>query len=131
MEEQVVVKTIVKSFEDKLKAGIAWFRFILSVNDVKFSKREIELLAYINSRGTISSSSAREEFCRLFSTTPATVFNLTSLLLKRKLLVKEKSKIKVNSVLRLDLEKKAVVRFFLEVKAKPNSNNSNSETNEN
>lgn len=121
---QVLVKTIKKSFDSKIKAGIVWFKFILAINDIKIPKRQLELLAYINYRGTISSTSAKEEFCKLFSTSSATISNMTSTLIKKKLLIKEKSKIKIHPTLKVDFDNDFVVRFFISV-------NSNSENNGN
>lgn len=115
-DRQVIVKTIKKSFTDKLRAGITWFKFISAINDIKLTKRELELLAFINSRGTISSSSAKEEFVKIFNSSLGTISNMTARLLKIKpnLLVKEKSKVKVNPALRVDFDKDFVVRFYID-----------------
>lgn len=115
-ENKVLVKTIQKSFDDKIQAGLTWFKFICAVNDIKLAPRELELLAFINYRGTISSSSAKEEFIKIFDSSEGTVTNMTSRLLRRKLLVKEKSKTKINPALRVDFDHDFVVRFFFDVK---------------
>ena len=113
--DQVVVKTITKTFKNRLQAGMAWFRFILSVNNISCTKRELELLTFINFRGTISSSSSKEEFCKVFGSSPATVNNLTSSLIKKKLLIKSKGKVKLNPVIQLESEKKLVVRYYMNI----------------
>lgn len=113
-DRQVIVKTIKKSFTDKIKAGITWFKFISAINDIKLAKRELELMAYINARGTISSSSAKESFVKMFDSSSGTVTNMTPRLLKDKLLVKENGKIKVHPALRVDFDKDFVVRFFID-----------------
>jgi hypothetical protein len=115
-DKQVLIKTIKKSFEDKIKAGITWFKFISAINDINLTKRELELLAFINYRGTISSTSSKEEFCRIFDSSSATVSNMTAKLLKQKLLVKDKAKARINPALRVDFDKSFVVRFFIDVK---------------
>lgn len=113
-DTQVLVKTIKKSFTDKIKAGITWFKFISAINDIKLAKRELELLAFINARGTISSSSAKEEFVKMFDSSIGTVTNMVSQLFKKKMLVKEKSKTKVHPALRVDFDKDFVVRFYID-----------------
>lgn len=117
-DKQVIVKTIKKSFDDKIKAGITWFKFIAAINDIKLAPRELELLAFVNYRGTISSTSAKEEFCKIFDSSEGTVSNMSAKLLKMrpKLLIKENSKIKINPLLRVDFDKDFVVRFFIDVK---------------
>ncbi len=112
---QMLIKTIKKSYNNKIKAGITWFKFIAAINDIKLTTRELELLSFINYRGTISSTSAKEEFCKVFDSSPATVSNMSAKLLKQKLLVKEKSKVRVNHALRVDFEHPFVVKFFIDV----------------
>ncbi len=114
-DKQVLVKTIKKSFKDKVKAGITWFKFISAINDISLTKRELELLSFINFRGTISSSSSKEEFCKIFDSSLGTISNMTAKLINQKILIKEKSKTKVNPALRIDFDKDLVVRFFLTV----------------
>lgn len=116
-DKQVLVKTIKKSFNNKIKAGITWFKFMAAINDIKLTSRELELLSFINYRGTISSTSAKEEFCKIFDSSPATISNMTSVLLKRpqKFLIKEKSKVRIHPALRVDFDNPFVIRFFIDV----------------
>lgn len=115
-DRKILVKTIKKTFPDKLRAGITWFKFIAAINNIKLAKRELELLAFINYRGTISSTSSKEEFCRVFDSSVGTASNMTAKLLKQKLLVKEKSKVRIHPSLRIDFSQDFVVRFFINVK---------------
>lgn len=112
-DKQVIVKTIKKSYDDVIKAGITWFKFIAAINDIQLTKRELELLAFINTRGTISSIQAKEDFCELFETSKATVSNMISRLLKKRLLIKEKNKTKINPALKVDFNNDFVVRFYI------------------
>jgi DNA-binding MarR family transcriptional regulator len=120
-DKQYLIKTIRKSFEDKIQAGIMWFKFIASVNGIKLAPRELELLAFINYRGTISSTSSKEEFCKMFDSSNGTITNMSARLLKMKLLVKEKSKTKLHPSLRVDFDKDFVVRFYMDVKKETNA----------
>lgn len=115
-QKEVVVKTIRKSFDDKIQAGITWYTFICAINGIKLTPRELQLLAFINYRGTISSTSAKDEFCKLFDSSEATISNMVSKLTSLKLLVKEKSKTRVNPQLRVDFSKDLVVRLHINTK---------------
>ena len=112
-EKQVIVKTIKKTYDSKIKAGITWFKFISAINDIKLTPRELQLLSFINYRGTISSTSSKKDFCTAFNSSVGTISNITARLLKKKLLVKEKSKIKLHPALRVDFSSNFVVRFFI------------------
>ena len=116
MDREILVKTIRKEFPDKISAGIAWFTFITAINGIKLTKRELELMAFINLRGTISSVSAKDEFCKLFDSSTATVSNMVSRLSSLNLLVKENGKTRVNKNLKVDFDKEFVMRLFLNVK---------------
>jgi hypothetical protein len=112
-DKQVIVKTIKKSYDSTIKAGITWFKFISAINDIKLTKRELELLAFINTRGTISSIQAKEDFCVMFETSKATVSNMISRLLKKRLLIKDKNKTKINPALKVDFNNDFIVRFYI------------------
>ena len=112
---EVIVQTISKKYKDKIDAGIAYYTFICAINNIHLTPRQIQLLSYINYRGTISSSSSKEEFCNMFDSSLGTVSNMISSLSEIKLLVKEKGKIKLNPFLRLDLSKKTVIRLHLNI----------------
>jgi len=122
MERQTIVKTIKKSFANKIKAGITWFRFIAAINDIKLTNRELELLSFINLRGTISSIQAKEEFCKIFESSPATVSNMIGPLMRKKLLVKDKSKVRINPSLKVDFSHNFVVRFFIDIETNEDGN---------
>ena len=113
MSEEVIVQTIKKQYPGSIDAGIAYYTFITNINNIKLSKREIQLLAYVNHRGTISSASAREEFCNMFDSSEGTISNMISKLSKHKLLVKEKNKTKLNASLRMNFDKKIVLKVHL------------------
>lgn len=114
--KELLVKTIKKVYPSHLEAGITWFRFISAINYIKLAKRELELLSYINYRGTISSTSAKQDFCALFDSSIGTVTNMTARLLRIKVLIKEKSKVKVHPALRVDFDKELVIRLHIDTK---------------
>jgi|ERR1044072_92559 hypothetical protein len=116
MDKLTTVKTVGKEFPDKIASGIAWFTFITAINNIHLSRRELELLAFINSRGTISSISAKDEFCKIFGTSKATISNMVSKLSSFKLLVKEKSKTRINPSIRVDFSNDLFIKLFIKTK---------------
>jgi hypothetical protein len=117
-DRQVVVKTINKSFSNKIKAGVTWFGVIAALNGVHFTSRELELLSFVNYRGTISSLQAKEEFCKIFGSSMGTISNMTkktSKLITEKFLIKSNSKLKINPALKVDFDSDLVVRLFIKL----------------
>ena len=69
---------------------------------------------------SISSTSAKEEFVKLFDSSMGTISNLTAKILREtKLLVKDKGKIKIHPALRIDFTNDFVVRFHINSEEKP------------
>ena len=112
-DNQIVIQTIRKKYNNKIEAGIAYYTFITAINNIKLAPRLIQLLAFINYRGTISSSSARKDFCTLFGSSEATISNMVSELVPLKLLVKDKLKTKINPAIRIDFDKQVVIKMFI------------------
>lgn len=83
------------------------------MNDLSLTSREVQLLAYTNKRGTISSITAKREFVRLFDSSIPTVNNMISKLKKRKLLVRKERRIVVNPRVSLDFTQKITVVLML------------------
>lgn len=113
-DNEIIIQTIRKKYNNKIEAGIAYYTFVTAVNNIKLAPRLIQLLAFINYRGTISSSSARKDFCTMFGSSEATISNMVSELFPLKLLVKEKLKTKINPALRIDFDKQVVIKMFID-----------------
>lgn len=112
--DDVIVQTIRKRTKDNIDSGIIYYTMLFSLNpSLHLAKKHIELIAYINNRGTISTPGARDEFCERFNTTVATISNMVSTLTKKKVLIKEFRKTKLTPALRIDFNKDIVVRLYI------------------
>lgn len=97
-----VIKRYVKQYEDKKKIALKYFQIMSIHTGVKLAKMELELLAYIATKGTISSINSRKEFTELFNTTMSVINNTISKLYKKKFLVKKEGKIRINPSINVD-----------------------------
>lgn len=95
MDEKVLVQKIKKEYESPIEIALKYYSIILKLNNIPIPNRQLELLAFIAVRGTISSPSARDEFIKQFQSTPGTINNMISKLSKLKLITKENSKYRV------------------------------------
>lgn len=98
---------------EPLQKAITYYRVISAINDLSLTERDIQLLAYTNRRGTISSITAKQEFVRLFDSSIPTVNNMISKLKRKKLLIKSDRKIIVNPRISFDFSQKLVVILTL------------------
>ena len=70
-----------------------YISLVLNINDIKVSKREMDLLTFIALNRDISSGGKKEEFMEQFKTTKPTIGNLVFSLKKKGLLIKQDGKI--------------------------------------
>jgi predicted transcriptional regulator len=105
MENQMIVQSLKVVEKDKLDKAIKYYTLLSSVNNIKLSDRELQLLAFTAINGNISYSTNKKEFCEMFDSSMQTINNIVSKLKKLGLLVKKDGKVKVNPVVMLDFEK--------------------------
>lgn len=82
-----------------------YYAILSTLNDFRLTDREIQLMGFIATSGSVSISGKRKDFCERFSTTSATVNNMVSKLKKKQLLIKKDGHIVVNSIISLDFKK--------------------------
>jgi hypothetical protein len=111
--DKVVVQRISKSYDNELNIGIRYYSIISELNNLNLTERETQLLAFTAQRGTISSLSAKSEFCRIFGSSLATINNMISKLTKVGLLVKINRKTKVNPKITPDFSKGLVLQIIM------------------
>lgn len=63
-----------------------YLALVLLINDIKISKRELDLLTFVALQGNISTGGKKEEFIQQYSTSKATIGNLIYSLKKKGLL---------------------------------------------
>jgi predicted heme/steroid binding protein len=102
MEPKVYKQVIRKVYPSPIQLARVYYSMLCSIGNIHLSKRQLDLLAYIAVRGTISSVSAREDFCKQFNSSKQTINNIVSELKEIGLLVKENGKIKVKPSIALD-----------------------------
>lgn len=119
MDEKVLVQKIKKEYESPIEIALKYYSIILKLNNIPIPNRELELLAFIAVRGTISSPSARDEFIKQFQSTPGTINNMISKLSKLGLIVKQNSKYRVRPSINIDFTNKKYI-FNITIKLKGN-----------
>jgi hypothetical protein len=102
--KKVIVQTLLRRVGDDYSMAEKYYSLLSTVNDLKLTTREIQLIAFAAVNGNISYSSIREEFCKKFNSTSPTINNMISKLKKVKVLVKDGTKVKVNPLILLNFK---------------------------
>lgn len=88
-----------------LQRAERYYSVLSVINDLKLTKRELQLIAFTAMRGNMSYKEYREEFCSLYKSSSPSINNMISKLKKNSILVKDNNKIKVNPKIQLDFSK--------------------------
>lgn len=119
MSEKILAQKIKREYNTPVEVAQKYYAMRLALNNIFLSNRELQLLAFTAVRGTISSSSAKEEFVRQFGSTVDTINNMISRLSRHpsKLLVKINGKTRINPALVLDFtHKEYIFQFRFKIK---------------
>lgn len=99
---KTIVQKISKNVSDEFVLAQKYYSIISIINNLELTNREVQLVSFISIKGNITQMSFREEFCKVYGTSSATINNMTSKLRKMFVLVKIGKNIKINPKLTLD-----------------------------
>ena len=94
MENKITYQRLKKGFPDKYALAERYYSLLSTLNDLRLTEREIQLVAFMAIKGNININH-REEFCRKHSTSGPTINNMISHLRKVGVFIKEGGKVKV------------------------------------
>ena len=113
MNDKITLQKLRSVSQDKIKKAERYYSLISSLNDLRMTERELQLVAYTAIRGNMSYATIREDFCRAYKTSSPTINNMISRLKRLDVLIKDKGKIKVNPKLLLNFEKDIILQITL------------------
>lgn len=102
------MKTILQKLRrvevDDYQMAERYYTILSAINNLKLTQRELQLISFTAIRGNISYANIRKDFCEKYGTTNPSINNIISRLKKLGILVKDGSKVKVNSQILLNFE---------------------------
>lgn len=102
MEKKKIIQKIKKPVANEYAVAEKYYHLISTVNDLKLTEREIQLIAFAAIKGNISYANIRAEFCDKYKSSPPTINNIISKLKKIGVLIKDGTKVKVNPIIVLN-----------------------------
>ena len=100
-----VITQRMKVTGDTLKKAERYYNILSAVNDLHLTQKEIQLIAFMAVKGSISLSSVRTEFCREYKTSEPTIYNIISRMKKIGVFTKEDNRVKLNPRISLDFKR--------------------------
>ncbi len=113
-EKKIIVQKFLRKIEDNYAMAEKYYSVLSTINNLKLTTREIQLVAFTAIRGNISYSSIREDFCNKYNSTSPTINNIISKLKRIGVFVKDGSKIKVNPVIILNFSNDVTLEIKME-----------------
>ena len=108
-----IVQRLKKSVKDDIALAEKYYRILSSINDLKLTNREVQLIAFAAIKGNISYANIRQEFCTIYDSTSPAINNIISKLKKMGVFVKDGTKVKVNPLILLNFDKDIVLQISL------------------
>ena len=112
--KKMIVQKFLRNVEDNYAMAEKYYSMLSTINDLKLTQREIQLVAFTAIHGNISYSSIREDFCKKYNSTSPTINNIISKLKRIGVFVKDGTKIKVNPVILLPFDQNITLELKIE-----------------
>lgn len=112
--KKIIVQKFLRKVEDDYAMAEKYYSMLSTINDLKLTQREIQLVAFTAIRGNISYSNIREDFCNKYKSTSPTINNIISKLKRIGVFVKDGTKIKVNPVILLPFSENITLELKME-----------------
>jgi hypothetical protein len=113
MEKQAIVQRIINNSSSSMDVAIKYYSILAIINSLSLSKRQIQLLAFIAVKGSISSGGAKESFRQMFGSPKASIGNMVWRLTKKGMLTRRDRKIVLHPQLSLDFSNIIVLHLTL------------------
>ena len=112
--KKIIVQKFLRKIEDNYAMAEKYYSVLSTINNLKLTTREIQLVAFTAIHGNISYSNIREDFCKKYNSTSPTINNIISKLKRIGVFVKDGSKIKVNPVIILNFSNDITLEVKME-----------------
>ena len=91
---------IAKTYSSEFEVAKKYYTIVFGLNDIHLTKHELNLVAFSAVNGTISTPPIKEQFCKEFNISSASIYNIIGKLKKLDILIKDKdNKIRVNPII--------------------------------
>jgi len=101
----MIIQKLKKDVSTDIELAILYYSVLSSINTLKLTEREIQLISFTAIKGNITYANVREEFCKTYNSTSPSINNIISKLKKIGIFIKENGKVKVNPIINIDFTK--------------------------
>lgn len=112
-DRKITYQKLGRGFKDKYALALKYYEILSIINDLKMTERETQLVAYTAVRGNITFGNIRDDFCREFNSSIATVNNIVSRMKEIGVMMKVDGKNVINPAILVNFEEDIVLQINL------------------
>ncbi len=112
-QRKIIVQKMKRTEASSMDLAKKYYSILSSINGLKLTDRELQLIAFTAIKGNISYAANREEFCSLYDSSLQTINNIIYKLKKMGVFIKEAGKIKVAPSILLNFENNVALQISL------------------
>jgi len=110
----MIIQRLKKNISTDMELAILYYSVLSSINNLHLTEREIQLTSFTAIKGNITYANVREEFCKTYNSTSASINNIISKLKRIGIFIKENGKVKVNPIINtIDFKKDLTLEIKL------------------
>lgn len=109
----MTIQKLKPTIYSEIEAAQRYYEILSSLNQLELKALEINLLAFMAVKGSISNTNNKEVFCETFGSSKSSVNNVIHKLTKKKLLYKSENKVKIIPAIALDFKSSVVIQITL------------------
>ena len=114
----MTVQKLKPTIDSEFTAARMYYEIISALNQLELKGLELNLLAFMSVKGSISNTNNKEVFCTTFSSSKSSVNNTIHKLTKRNLLKKVDGKIKIIAPIALNFKDSVVIKITLDAETR-------------
>lgn len=99
-----------------------YYSVVSALNTLKLTDMELNILAFIATRGSISNTNMKKTFCELFKSTENSINNRIGELLKRGILQKQEGKVRIIQSIALSFKEPVVIKITFDAETRETGN---------
>lgn len=109
----MIVQSLKRNISSDVELAEKYYNVLFIINKIHLSEREIQLVAFTAIKGNITFANVREEFCKTYNSSSASINNIISKLKKIGIFIKENGKVKINPKIVIDFTKDLTLNIKL------------------
>jgi hypothetical protein len=109
----MIVQSLKRNISSDVELAEKYYNVLFIINNIHLTEREIQLVAFTAIKGNITFANVREEFCKTYNSSSASINNIISKLKKIGIFIKENGKVKINPKIIIDFTKDLMLNIKL------------------